>query len=91
MSNDERYIKRTFQLARMGVGKVNPNPLVGAVIVKDDRVIAEGFHREFGDDHAEIDAIKNATESVEGSTVYVNLEPCSHHGKTPPCAIRIRR
>lgn len=89
MSSDEKYIKRTFQLARMGVGKVNPNPLVGAVIVKDDSVIAEGFHREFGDDHAEIDAIKNATESVEGSTVYVNLEPCSHYGKTPPCARRL--
>ncbi len=89
MGNDEKYIKRTFQLARMGVGLVNPNPLVGAVIVKDDRVIAEGFHREFGGDHAEIDAIKNTTESVEGSTVYVNLEPCSHHGKTPPCAQRL--
>ena len=89
MAHDEKYIKRTFHLARMGVGSVNPNPLVGAVIVKDNRVIAEGFHREFGGDHAEVDAINNATESIEGSTVYVNLEPCSHHGKTPPCARRL--
>ena len=89
MTQDEKYIQRTFQLARQGVGRVNPNPLVGTVIVKDDRVIAEGYHHFFGDDHAEVDALNNATEGVEGATVYVNLEPCAHHGKTPPCAERL--
>ncbi|MCF8233108.1 MAG: bifunctional diaminohydroxyphosphoribosylaminopyrimidine deaminase/5-amino-6-(5-phosphoribosylamino)uracil reductase RibD [Bacteroidales bacterium] len=89
MTQDEKYIQRTFELARHGVGKVNPNPLVGAVIVKNDRVIAEGYHHFFGGDHAEVDALNNATESVEGATVYVNLEPCAHHGKTPPCAERL--
>lgn len=89
MTQDEKYIQRTFELARHGVGKVNPNPLVGAVIVKNDRVIAEGYHHFFGGDHAEVDALNNATDSVEGATVYVNLEPCAHHGKTPPCAERL--
>ena len=89
MAQDEKYIQRTFELARRGVGKVNPNPLVGAVIVKNDRVIAQGYHHYFGGNHAEVDALNNATESVEGSTVYVNLEPCAHYGKTPPCAERL--
>lgn len=89
MTQDEKYIQRTFELARRGVGKVNPNPLVGAVIVKEDRIIGEGYHHFFGGNHAEVDALNNATESVEGATVYVNLEPCSHYGKTPPCAERL--
>lgn len=88
--NNETYIRKTFELARRGLGTTWPNPMVGAVIVKDGRIIGEGFHRRKGEDHAEVDAIKNATESVEGSTIYVNLEPCCHTNKTtPPCAQRL--
>jgi diaminohydroxyphosphoribosylaminopyrimidine deaminase/5-amino-6-(5-phosphoribosylamino)uracil reductase len=82
---DERYMKRALQLARRGRGKVSPNPMVGAVIVRADRIIAEGWHRIFGADHAEIDALKRASVSVRGATIYVTLEPCCHWGKTPPC------
>ncbi|MFA8300147.1 MAG: bifunctional diaminohydroxyphosphoribosylaminopyrimidine deaminase/5-amino-6-(5-phosphoribosylamino)uracil reductase RibD [Hyphomicrobiales bacterium] len=81
-----QYMKRAIELAHKGKGKVNPNPLVGAVIVKDDRIIGEGFHEYFGGPHAEINAFKNATEDVDGASMYVTLEPCSHYGKTPPCA-----
>jgi len=86
MTQEEKYIQRTFELARRGLGKVNPNPLVGAVIVKNDKVIGEGFHEYFGGPHAEVNAVSDAAEPVQGATLYVNLEPCSHHGKTPPCA-----
>jgi len=82
---DERYMKRALQLARRGVGKVSPNPMVGAVIVRAGRIVAEGFHREFGADHAEIEALKRVSGGVRGATIYVNLEPCCHWGKTPPC------
>jgi diaminohydroxyphosphoribosylaminopyrimidine deaminase/5-amino-6-(5-phosphoribosylamino)uracil reductase len=82
---DERYMKRALQLARRGMGQVSPNPMVGAVIVHSDKIIAEGYHRRFGGDHAERDALKRASTSVRGATIYVNLEPCSHWGKTPPC------
>jgi len=82
---DERYMKRALQLARRGERWVSPNPMVGAVIVKNNRIIGEGWHRRFGGDHAEIDALRSASESVEGATVYITLEPCCHHGKTPPC------
>jgi diaminohydroxyphosphoribosylaminopyrimidine deaminase/5-amino-6-(5-phosphoribosylamino)uracil reductase len=82
---DEQYMKRALQLARRGMGRVSPNPMVGAVIVRADRIIAEGWHRKFGADHAEIDAIKRASSSVRGATIYVTLEPCCHWGKTPPC------
>jgi diaminohydroxyphosphoribosylaminopyrimidine deaminase/5-amino-6-(5-phosphoribosylamino)uracil reductase len=82
---DEYYMKRALQLARRGERWVSPNPMVGAVIVKDDRIIGEGWHRRFGGDHAEINALRSASESVEGATVYITLEPCCHHGKTPPC------
>jgi diaminohydroxyphosphoribosylaminopyrimidine deaminase/5-amino-6-(5-phosphoribosylamino)uracil reductase len=82
---DERYMKRALQLARRGMGKVSPNPMVGAVIVRSDKIIAEGYHRRFGGDHAEIDALKRVQENVRGATLYVNLEPCCHWGKTPPC------
>ncbi|MCX5641732.1 MAG: bifunctional diaminohydroxyphosphoribosylaminopyrimidine deaminase/5-amino-6-(5-phosphoribosylamino)uracil reductase RibD [Candidatus Omnitrophica bacterium] len=84
-NNTEIYLKRALQLAAKGRGLVSPNPLVGAVLVKNNRIIGEGYHQYFGGDHAEIDALKNSTESPEGSTLYVNLEPCSHFGKTPPC------
>lgn len=82
----EYYMKRALELAKGGWGKTNPNPLVGAVIVKDGKIIGEGFHAVLGGPHAEVNAFKNATEDVAGSTMYVTLEPCSHFGRTPPCA-----
>lgn len=83
--SDEYYMRRALRLARKGEGRVSPNPMVGAVIVRDDRIIAEGYHRRCGGNHAEINAIQNATEAVEGANFYVTLEPCSHYGRTPPC------
>ncbi|WP_207657397.1 bifunctional diaminohydroxyphosphoribosylaminopyrimidine deaminase/5-amino-6-(5-phosphoribosylamino)uracil reductase RibD [Clostridium cochlearium] len=85
MNLDEIYMKMAIELAHLGEGYVNPNPLVGAVIVKGGKVIGEGYHKKFGEAHAEIDAFKNCKEDPKGGTLYVNLEPCSHYGKTPPC------
>lgn len=82
----EKYMCRALDLAENGRGFVNPNPMVGAVIVKNGNIIGEGYHTEFGKPHAEVEALRNATESVAGATIYVTLEPCSHFGKTPPCA-----
>lgn len=79
-------MQRALELAKKGMGYTNPNPLVGAVIVKEGRIIGEGYHKHLGGPHAEMDAFQNATEDVSGSTMYVTLEPCSHHGRTPPCA-----
>lgn len=84
-SDDEKYIERCLELARQGRGRVSPNPLVGCVLVRDGRVIAEGYHQRFGGPHAEVVALRKAGDSARGATLYVNLEPCSHHGKTPPC------
>lgn len=86
---DIRHMKRALALARKGLGRVSPNPMVGAVIVHEGRVIAEGYHRRFGGRHAEIDAIENADVSPRGADIYVTLEPCSHTGKTPPCTDRL--
>lgn len=86
---DESYIQLTLEIARRGEGSVSPNPLVGCVITKNNKIIGAGYHKKFGEDHAEINAINSATESLEGSTLYVNLEPCSHFGHTPPCVDRI--
>jgi len=83
--NDEYYMKLALSLARKGRGFVSPNPMVGAVIVKNGRVIGRGYHQRFGGNHAEINAIRNAGGKVAGSTLYVTLEPCCHEGKTPPC------
>ncbi len=82
---DEKYMRMALDMAEKGSGYVNPNPLVGSVIVKDGQVIAKGFHERYGELHAERNAIKNATEPIEGATIYVTLEPCCHYGKTPPC------
>lgn len=81
----ELYMQRTLELAKGGWGRTNPNPLVGAVIVKEGRIIGEGFHKALGCAHAEVEALNHAEEDVEGATLYVSLEPCSHFGRTPPC------
>ena len=89
---DEYYMKEAIELAKKGIGKVNPNPLVGAVIVKNNEIIGSGYHQAYGEAHAEVNAIIDAESkgiSVEGATIYVTLEPCSHYGKTPPCALKI--
>lgn len=87
---DLEMMKKVLELARYGVGYVSPNPLVGAVIVKDGVVLGEGYHQKYGGPHAEVmaftDAKKHGEDAVRGGTIYVNLEPCSHFGKTPPCA-----
>lgn len=83
---DIKFMKRALELAKKGVGYTSPNPLVGAVIVKNNKIIGEGYHEKYGQAHAEINAFKNTTENVKGATMYVTLEPCSHYGKTPPCA-----
>lgn len=82
---DEIYMQRAIELAKLGEGRCHPNPKVGAVIVKDDRIIGEGFHECYGQLHAERNAIKSLSEAAEGATIYVTLEPCCHQGKTPPC------
>lgn len=86
---DNFYMQKAIELALKGEGRVNPNPLVGAVIVKDNKIIGEGYHKKYGEWHAEVNAFNNATEDVEGATMYVTLEPCSHYGNTPPCARKI--
>ncbi|MEE9911457.1 MAG: bifunctional diaminohydroxyphosphoribosylaminopyrimidine deaminase/5-amino-6-(5-phosphoribosylamino)uracil reductase RibD [Deltaproteobacteria bacterium] len=82
-------MKLALKLATKGKGYTSPNPMVGAVIVKNDRIIGQGYHQCCGQNHAEVNAILNATENVSGSTLYVTLEPCCHHGKTPPCTDKI--
>ena len=82
---DEEYMKRALELAIKGIGRVNPNPMVGAVIVKNGKIVGEGFHACYGGLHAEREAIKACKEDIEGSTLYVTLEPCCHYGKNPPC------
>jgi diaminohydroxyphosphoribosylaminopyrimidine deaminase/5-amino-6-(5-phosphoribosylamino)uracil reductase len=83
--DDERFMARALELAARGQGSVEPNPMVGCVLVRDGQIVAEGYHQEFGGPHAEIMALQEAGPLAVGSTVYVTLEPCSHHGKTPPC------
>ncbi len=84
----EQWMKRCIELAQMGLGKVQPNPMVGAVIVCEDEIIGEGYHQQYGSAHAEINAINSVknTSLLKKSTIFVSLEPCSHFGKTPPCA-----
>lgn len=82
---EEQFMKRAIELAKQGVGWTAPNPLVGAVVVKNGRVIGEGYHRKYGELHAERNALVACTEDPAGATLYVTLEPCCHYGKTPPC------
>ncbi len=84
-SVDEEYMRRALGLAERGMGFTSPNPMVGAVVVKDGRIIGEGHHERYGQPHAERNALASCSEDPIGSTVYVTLEPCCHHGKTPPC------
>ena len=83
--NEERYMNQAIALAERGIGFVNPNPLVGAVIVKGERVIGQGWHERFGGPHAEKNALQACSENPEQATLYVTLEPCCHYGRTPPC------
>ena len=85
INTEEVWMRRAIELAKRAAGKTNPNPMVGAVVVKDGRMIGEGYHQRIGGLHAERNALAACTESPEGATVYVTLEPCCHYGKTPPC------
>ena len=87
-SEEEKYMLRCIQLAQNGLCNTAPNPMVGAVIVCDGKIIGEGYHVRCGEAHAEVNAIRSVkdTSLLKRSTIYVSLEPCSHYGKTPPCA-----
>lgn len=89
MKNHEKYMRLALELAMKAKGRTSPNPLVGAVLVKNKRIIAKGYHRSAGGPHAEIYAIKNAGKKSKNATLYVTLEPCSHYGRTPPCVDEI--
>lgn len=89
MVDDVAYMKRAIALAKLATGHTSPNPLVGAVVVKDNTIIGEGYHHKAGTAHAEVHALNQVGENAKGATLYVTLEPCSHYGKTPPCALRI--
>lgn len=94
MDEDTKFLKETLRLAKLGMGWVNPNPMVGAVIVKNGQIISTGYHQQAGFPHAEIEAIRHSETdhtSLRGTTLYVNLEPCIHFGKTPPCVNEIIR
>ena len=83
--DDQKFMRRAIALAKKGEGWTNPNPMVGAVIAKDGRVIGEGYHQRCGQLHAERNALAALTEDAQGATMYVTLEPCCHYGRTPPC------
>lgn len=85
MQEKEEYMKRALELARKGEGHTSPNPMVGCVVVKDGRIISEGYHEKYGEFHAERNALTRCTEDTTGADLYVTLEPCCHQGKTPPC------
>ncbi|MDI6703400.1 MAG: bifunctional diaminohydroxyphosphoribosylaminopyrimidine deaminase/5-amino-6-(5-phosphoribosylamino)uracil reductase RibD [bacterium] len=86
---DEKYMDLCLRLAKRGLGKTSPNPMVGAIVVKDRKIIGRGYHKKVGEPHAEVIALKKAEKDASGSTLYVNLEPCSHFGRTPPCTKKI--
>ena len=83
--NDREYMARALALAEQGRGWTNPNPMVGALVVKNGQIIGQGYHRRYGDPHAERNALAHCSESPNGATLYVTLEPCCHHGRQPPC------
>lgn len=87
--DEEHFMRMALALAKKGQGYTSPNPMVGAVIVKDSKVIGSGYHQSFGRAHAEVNAIEDAGAKAKGATLYVNLEPCNHTGKTPPCSLKI--
>ncbi len=89
LSDDRALMSLCLELAARGAGYTSPNPMVGAIIVKDGKILAEGWHRRWGEAHAEIECLKDCTKDPAGATMYVNLEPCAHHGKTPPCAVAL--
>jgi len=89
MKDDERWMKRVLRLAELGRGRTSPNPMVGAILVKDGEVAGEGYHAKAGEAHAEIIALQQAREEARGAVLYLNLEPCTHYGKTPPCAPQV--
>jgi len=91
MSPDEKFMRDALRQARKGLGKTSPNPAVGAVVVKDGRIVSAGYHRKAGLPHAEIEALAGLGNRAIGSTLYVTLEPCNHHGRTPPCTEAILR
>ena len=88
MIEDVTYMQRCIELAQLGIRKVYPNPMVGAVIVHNNKIIGEGYHKLYGNEHAEVNAINSVKNKslLSESTIYVSLEPCAHQGKTPPCA-----
>lgn len=86
---DRRFMERAIELAWQGRGWTSPNPMVGAVVVKDDQIVGEGFHPQAGKPHAEIFALDAAGPEAQGATLYISLEPCAHHGRTPPCVNRV--
>src|SRR5437588_2800697 len=91
MTDDERWMGRALELAERGRGWVEPNPLVGAVVVRDGVIVGEGWHEKFGGPHAEVNALAAVGAAARGATLYLTLEPCCHHGKTPPCTDAILR
>lgn len=88
-ARDRAYMRRALSLARKGWGQTAPNPMVGAVVVRDGEIVGEGYHAAFGEAHAEVAALQDAGERARGATVYVTLEPCAHSGKTPPCTVAL--
>jgi diaminohydroxyphosphoribosylaminopyrimidine deaminase/5-amino-6-(5-phosphoribosylamino)uracil reductase len=86
MRDDKKYMRRALELAAQGRGFTSPNPMVGCVIVRDGCILGEGYHKRYGGPHAEVEAVQAAGGDIRGATVYVTLEPCTHYGKTPPCA-----
>ena len=90
-NSDRKYMKRALALAREAWGMTAPNPMVGAVVVKDGKIVGEGFHHQAGTPHAEVHALNAAQAAAQGGTIYVTLEPCSTFGRTPPCTEAIKK
>ncbi|NIO03869.1 MAG: bifunctional diaminohydroxyphosphoribosylaminopyrimidine deaminase/5-amino-6-(5-phosphoribosylamino)uracil reductase RibD [Proteobacteria bacterium] len=84
-TRDASYMREAIRIARKGLGRVSPNPMVGALVVRGETIVGRGYHRDFGGPHAEVNALNDAKKQTTGATLYVTLEPCSHYGKTPPC------